>query len=215
MSACRYSACCSNDFFIAGFKKSSLLHFFSDKRMKFSLNELSLYKCLYIIIMKFYHDLGFLIFGSRLRRLSEYYIAEINKVYQIKNIDFEAAWFPLFYFLSVKDEVNLREIADELQVSHSAISQLVKNLRTKGLVAVEPSKTDRRQNMVKFTPQGELLMEQLRPVWESISGSMEHIYANAAEIINLLPALSALENHFEENPLSDIILKTLNNGQDI
>lgn len=172
-------------------------------------------KYLYIIAMKFYHNLGFLIFGSRLRRLSEYYIAEINKVYQTKNIDFEAAWFPLFYFLSGKEEVNLREISDVLQVSHSAISQLVKNLRTKGLVTVTPSKTDRRQNMVKLTPEGKLLMKQLKPVWESISVSINHIYTNAAEVSNLFPALSALENHFEENPLSDIILKTLNDEQDI
>ena len=58
--------------------------------------------------MSFYHDLGFLIFGSRLRRMSEYYISEINKVYKENGIDFDASWFPVFYLLSRKEEVNLR-----------------------------------------------------------------------------------------------------------
>lgn len=159
--------------------------------------------------MNFYRDLEFLIFGSRLRRLSDYYIAEINKVYKTKNIEFEASWFPIFYFLSVKKEVNLREISRELLVSHSAVSQLVKTLREKGLVDVKPSFEDRRQNMVSFTPRGELLVEQLKPIWENISKAMDSISSNANETSNLFPALLALENIFEKKPLSTIILKNL------
>ena len=168
-----------------------------------------MYKYLYNIVMKFYHDLGFLIFGSRLRRMSEYYISEINRVYREKNIDFEAAWFPLFYLLASGGDINLREIADKLQVSHSAISQLVKNLKEKGLVATKPSVDDRRQNMVSLTEEGKALMNQLKPVWESITESLNEIYRSADGTENLLPALSALENYFEQNPLSDIILNNL------
>lgn len=160
-------------------------------------------------MMSFYHDLGFLIFGSRLRRMSEYYISEINKVYKEKGIDFEASWFPVFYFLSRKEEVNLREIADELQVSHSAISQLIKNLKGRGLVTTTPSEEDRRQNMVKLTPAGETLLDSLKPVWIAISASMNDIYADAGKTVDLLPALHSLETYFGENPLSEIISKNL------
>ncbi len=159
--------------------------------------------------MEIYHDLGFLIFGSRLRRMSEYYIAEINKVYKAQNIEFEASWFPIFYFLHKREEVNLREIADQLQVSHSAISQLIKNLREKGLVATRPYEHDRRQIIVQLTPQGKVLMKQTQPIWESISKSMDIIKKSVPETEHLLSAFTALEIYFDEISLSSVILKNL------
>ena len=93
--------------------------------------------------MGFYPKLGYLIFGSRLRRLSEYFLAEVNKVYGQQGIAFDASWFPLFYLLSVKDKLTLMDIATELEVSHSAVSQLVTNLKGKGLPQDKPLRRGR------------------------------------------------------------------------
>ena len=62
-----------------------------------------------------YQDLGFLILGSRLRRMSEYFLSEVNKVYQVVGVPFEASWFPLFFILAREKEVSIRQAADELQ----------------------------------------------------------------------------------------------------
>ncbi len=41
--------------------------------------------------MNFYQNLGYLVLGSRLRRLSEAFLSEINRVYQNEGIDFDAS----------------------------------------------------------------------------------------------------------------------------
>jgi len=66
--------------------------------------------------MNFYQQLGFLVFGSRLKRLSDTFINDINKVYKSYNIQFDASWFPVFYILSQKEEVSIKEISDDLNV---------------------------------------------------------------------------------------------------
>lgn len=157
--------------------------------------------------MQFYQNLGFLILGSRLRRMSEYYLSEVNKVYLAKNIPFDASWFPVFYVLTREKSVSLKAIATELMVSHSAISQLVKSLKEKGLVSTFPSEKDKRHQMVTLSKNGIDLLEQLKPVWEEITGSFERICEAEKEAGSLLPALLALERFFEEKSLSKTILK--------
>lgn len=168
-----------------------------------------LYKHLYNIIMKFYQDLGFLILGSRLRRMSEYYLSEVNKVYQEKDIAFDASWFPVFYILSKEEAVSLTYIASELIVSHSAVSQLVKNLKEKELIETALSKEDKRNQTVKLSKKGEELLEQLKPIWKAISLSLDKINKEEKGAAHLLPGLLSLENYFESQSLSDIILKKI------
>ncbi|MGF7230938.1 MarR family winged helix-turn-helix transcriptional regulator [Arachidicoccus sp.] len=159
--------------------------------------------------MKFYQDIGFLILGSRLRRMSEYYLSEVNKVYQQQNIAFDASWFPVFYILSKKNAVSLTDIASELMVSHSAISQLVKNLKQKKLIETTASKEDKRHQIVKLSENGRELLKQLKPIWSAISISLDKINVEEEETAHLLPALLSLENYFETQPLSGIILKKI------
>ena len=49
--------------------------------------------------MNFYQDLGFLVFGSRLKRLGDTFINDINRIYKDHKIPFDASWFPVFYIL--------------------------------------------------------------------------------------------------------------------
>lgn len=160
-------------------------------------------------MVPFYQDLGFLILGSRLRRLSEYYIAEVNKVYRELHIPFDASWFPVFYILSDKETVSLTDIASELSVSHSAVSQLIKKMKAEKLVATFLLEKDKRHQMVELTKKGLGLLERLKPVWKSMTESEKMLSDADAEIARLLPSLLSLERHFQQAPLSGIILKNM------
>ena len=50
--------------------------------------------------MDFINDLGLLILGSRLRRLSDRIMASGQDVYRNLDIDFEPRWFPVFRLLA-------------------------------------------------------------------------------------------------------------------
>src|SRR3954453_15581141 len=101
--------------------------------------------------MKFYQDLGFLVFGSRLKRLGDTFLNDVNRLYKNRKIQFDASWFPVFYILSQKKEVSIKEISDSLKVSHSAISQLISSLQEKGLIKSVTSKKDARHKAITFT----------------------------------------------------------------
>lgn len=93
-------------------------------------------------MMNFYESLGFLVFGSRMRRLSEFFLIELNKVYHNLDLDFEASWFPMFFLVSNQHPVSLNDIAKQLEISHSAVSQLASVLKKKGLITSVKSQID-------------------------------------------------------------------------
>lgn len=159
--------------------------------------------------MDFYQSTGYLILGSRMRRLSESMLAEINKVYQEAEVDFDASWFPLFYSLDQRD-MSIRELADQIQISHSAVSQMVSNLKKKNLISSTANKEDARRQVITFTTEGHALLKKVKPIWISITQVLEDMAREKKEINQLLLALTELENDFGEKRLSERIQQTLN-----
>ncbi len=155
--------------------------------------------------MNFYQDLGFLVFGSRLKRLGDTFINDINKVYKDHKIGFDASWFPVFYILSQKKEVSIKEIADDLKVSHSAISQLTSSLQQKGFIKSVVSKKDARNKAITFTAKGEKLLQKIRPVWIALEKAMNELVEESASSKKILKALTAVETGLHTKDLFERI----------
>lgn len=149
--------------------------------------------------------------GSRMRRLSEYFLAEVNRVYQQEEIEFDAGWFPVFFILSKTSESSLRDIADRIQVSHSAVSQLINNLKKRNLVETSVSIDDRRVQLVRLTEKGKHLLREIQPIWQSLETAMHGIGWEDRDAAVLLNGLTAIENQFREVSLSERVQKELKN----
>jgi DNA-binding MarR family transcriptional regulator len=160
--------------------------------------------------MNLYQNLGHLVLGSRLRRMSETFLAEINRIYQNEGIDFDASWFPVFYLLSKNDSLSIKELSEQTEVSHPAASQLITNLKNRNLVETTVSVDDGRKQLVQFTDKGRALLKQILPVWDAITSSMAELEASDPKIAELLPAISALENTFRAYNLSGKVGDKLN-----
>ncbi|PSL29992.1 MarR family winged helix-turn-helix transcriptional regulator [Chitinophaga ginsengisoli] len=161
--------------------------------------------------MSFYASLGYLVFGSRLRRLSEYFLMEVNKVYEQSGIAFDASWFPVFYILSQQQNIPLIDIAEQLEVSHSAVSQLITGLKKKGLVKTAPCPDDGRRQLVMLSKKGEELLQQVQPVWAAITEAMKELTDEHKQSRLLLEAVSQVESAVQETPLSMRILASMKN----
>ncbi|MCF6403621.1 MarR family transcriptional regulator [Chitinophaga filiformis] len=161
--------------------------------------------------MSFYASLGYLVFGSRLRRLSEYFLMEVNKVYEQSGIAFDASWFPVFYILSRQQNIPLIDIAEQLEVSHSAVSQLITGLKKKGLVKTAPCPDDGRRQLVMLSKKGEELLQQVQPVWGAITEAMKELTDEHKQSRLLLEAVSQVESAVQETPLSVRILASMKN----
>ena len=159
--------------------------------------------------MNFYQQLGFLVFGSRLKRLGDTFLCDVNRIYRTHNISFDASWFPVFYILSEKGEVSIKEVADELMVSHSAVSQLVSSLQQKGLMKSIISKRDARHRVITFTAKGEKLLAKIQPVWKALSKAMEQLTDETTQCRKILDALTALEKNIQHETVFDRVEKIL------
>jgi len=149
--------------------------------------------------MNFYQDLGFLVFGSRLKRLGDTFIKDVNRIYKNHKIQFDASWFPVFYILSQKNEVSIKEISTILKVSHSAISQLVSNLQEKGLIKSVVSKKDARNKHIMFTAKGEKLLQKIQPVWRALEKAMNELAdESGSSSKKILNALTGIESGLEQ-----------------
>lgn len=160
--------------------------------------------------MSFYQESGVLFFGSRLRRISENFLADVNLVYKKHQIRFEAAWFPVFYMLSQKESLSIREISTELETSHSAASQLVTKLQEKGLIRALADKEDGRKKKVQLTPKGQKLLHQVIPIWNAMQAAMEELLQESEYSRQLMQAITETEQAFKKASLFDRIETRLN-----
>jgi DNA-binding MarR family transcriptional regulator len=135
--------------------------------------------------MSFYESLGFLVFGSRLRRLSEAFLSDVNRIYASHDLLFDAAWFPVFYILSRQETVSIRDI--------SAVSQLVSSLQQKGLIKTSTANDDARKKVVAFTAKGKKLQQQVQPVWDALQQAMEALVQEGKHSKTILTAIAEIE----------------------
>jgi len=161
--------------------------------------------------MNLYQGLGYLALGSRLRRLSENFLAEINRTYQNEGIDFDASWFPVFYLLSKNDSLSIKELSERTEVSHPAASQLITNLKNKKLVTSAVCSDDARRQLVQLTESGRELLEQIIPVWDALQSAADELLKQEPGCRELLTAISSLENAFKTANLADRISGKLTN----
>jgi DNA-binding MarR family transcriptional regulator len=159
--------------------------------------------------MNLYQSLGYLVLGSRLRRLSEAFLAEINRVYQNEGIDFDASWFPVFYLLSKNEALSIKELSEQIEVSHPAASQLITNLKNRKLVTSATCADDGRRQLVTLTESGRALLAQILPVWDAISIAMSELVESDGAAQQLLPAITALETVFRPANLAGAISEKL------
>ena len=159
--------------------------------------------------MNFYQQLGYLVLGSRLRRLSEAFLSEINRVYQSEGIDFDASWFPVFYLLSQNGSLSIKELSEQIEISHPAASQLITGLKNKNLVATNTCADDGRRQLVQLTESGQKLLQQVLPVWDAVSLTMVQLVNNEPGCADILPAITSLENTFRSANLSSRITEKL------
>jgi DNA-binding MarR family transcriptional regulator len=159
--------------------------------------------------MNLYQSLGYLVLGSRLRRLSEGFLAEINRAYQNEGIDFDASWFPVFYLLSKNNSLSIKELSEQTEVSHPAASQLITNLKNRNLVTSATCTDDGRKQLVQLTESGKQLLEQILPVWNAILSAMDDLLLEEPRCVELLPTISSLETAFKSTNLSERISNKL------
>lgn len=154
-------------------------------------------------------QLGELGLGSRLNRLSEFIMKEIQLVYDASGIDFDPYLFPIFKIIIEAGTTTTSEIQEKLLYTQPAITQALKKLMNKKLITYTVDETDKRKKLFRLTKQGDKMHQKMAPLWKVIDQQVKWLTEGSAT--NLLRHLTHLENQLRQKSLSTRILENYNN----
>jgi DNA-binding MarR family transcriptional regulator len=105
--------------------------------------------------------------GSALRKLVDALDSGVQKHYEKRGSSFRPRFYPVAQLLLAHQTCSIRELADFTGLSHSALSQTIKEMKASGLVTSKPG-ADARERMIELTGLGQTTCEQLQPLWAAV-----------------------------------------------
>ncbi|TPN86119.1 MarR family winged helix-turn-helix transcriptional regulator [Aquimarina algicola] len=149
-----------------------------------------------------YGELGL---GSRLKRLSDILMKETQLVYNACDIDFDPYLFPVFKVVIDQNIATTTDIQEALQYTQPAITQALKKLTDKKLVAFTIDKGDKRKKQFQLTKKGKETHQQMIPLWEIIDEQVKWLTEGNAS--SLIRHLTYFEEQLKEKSLSRRVLE--------
>lgn len=161
--------------------------------------------------MDILHDLEYLAFASRLKRLAEQLMKDCSNVYRQSGLEFEARWFGTLYTLKVESPKSVTELADLLGLTHPAINQVVGALEKKKFVSTRRDRNDERRRLVSITTRGRRLLDDLQPLLIDIKEATRELVEDVDP--TLLNTLSQLESQLSVRCMRDRIVSRIKQRQ--
>ncbi|WP_103069885.1 MarR family winged helix-turn-helix transcriptional regulator [Aquimarina sediminis] len=152
-----------------------------------------------------YGELGL---GSRLKRLSDVMMKEIQIVYTSLDIDFDPYLFPVFKVIIDLESTTTTDIQEALQYTQPAITQALNKLINKKLVTYKMDKTDKRKKLFRLSAKGKTIHQKMIPLWRVIDEQVKWLTEGSAS--GLTRHLTFIENQLREKSLSQRILEKYN-----
>ena len=147
--------------------------------------------------------LGEIGLGSRLKRLSESLMKEIQLIYDDQNIDFDPYLFPAFYKIASCDQITNTVLRESLQTSQPSVTQTINKLLKKQLVVLTEDVHDKRKKQITLSEKGRKMLLHLRPLWKIMDETVKEY--------STTPANSLVEHisMFEESIYSGKFTKSI------
>lgn len=154
-------------------------------------------------------SLGELSMGSRLKRLSDMCMKNIQIAYNKHHIDFDPYLFPAFHNIANLGSTTNAELFESLKTSQPAVTQTINKLLKKGLIESATDVTDKRKKTIVLSEKGKEFHRKARPVWRGMERAVKKFTQH--------PANSLIEhlNNFEVVLQSGEFLKTVNEYIDV
>ena len=88
-------------------------------------------------------------------------------------IDVTIEMLEVLYVLWKKDNINQQVIVNKTNRNKASLTSLIDNLTVRGLVQRNPDPTDRRNNLIALTKEGEKYQEKLMPIMAEVYQSLQ------------------------------------------
>ena len=102
--------------------------------------------------------------------------------------------------------MSVTDIGAALRITHVSVSQARRSLESAGFIAGLPDDRDARRRTIGLTPEGQLLVQRLAPLWLALDDAAEELNAEAG---NLVALLDQLEDALDARSLFDRVFDRL------
>ena len=143
--------------------------------------------------------------GSRLRLLLAALDGAVQGEYDRRGAAFRPRFHPVVRQLMATGPTGIGALAAGAGVSQPALTQTVNEMRREGLVDVSVG-DDRREKLVRLTPEGLALAEALQPLWTAIEAAARRLEDEAGPLGQILQAAA---DALRREPFGDRIAKEL------
>lgn len=151
-------------------------------------------------------ELGHLGVTARLKRLSDSISYSIRKLYQARGIDIEPSWHLIFLLLEQEGTSTMTDIADAMQYSQAAVTNIIKKMEGKGYLKLATDPGDQRRKLIQLTPKAKRKLPQFKAIWQAGQAVIaEMLDGNEAFLVGL----THFENQQEQSEFSDRVLLRL------
>jgi DNA-binding MarR family transcriptional regulator len=145
--------------------------------------------------------------GTRLRHLLDLLETDVARVYTDLGLpDFRPRYTPVIRLVHTKGPQSIRDLADTIGVTHSAISQTANQMRRDGLVDLKPG-DDARHRIVHLTDHARTLLPTLDAEWTATTAAARDLDAELPYPLTTL--IDAALRALEDKPLRDRITEHL------
>lgn len=149
----------------------------------------------------FFESAGKVATGSRLRLLTDMITRDNQQIYSLYNVDIQPKWYPVIAVLAENGSSTITEIAKIIGQTHPSVSYIVKELGTHKLVKEANDVTDKRQNRVMLSEQGEETWKKMKVVLADVEMAVDEL--NRQSQFNLWGAISEWEQLLRKQSLLD------------
>ena len=125
--------------------------------------------------MDFFEHTGMMAIGSRLRMLTDKITADALRIYQTYDVDFKPKWFPVLFVLANGEEKTITGIAREIGHTHPSVSNIVREMKSKGLIREMADKADKRRNVITLSEKGRKTSERVKELCRDVATAVEGI----------------------------------------
>lgn len=144
--------------------------------------------------------------ATRLKRLSDRLYQDVDEAYQDLGHSVQSRWFGVLFLLNHNGQMGIKDLADEVGQTHSAISQLSKKLAAEDLVVSVADSNDSRRRLLELSSTGRKYVAGLQPMWKCVTAAVNGILQEA-DAAALLPLIGRLEQQLEHTSFRAEILR--------